>query len=66
MSDDVGQLLSPGAITRVGQGLPRRDEPPPRKRRPPDAPRPQSDPVSPEDTPNEEPRLVGSRLNVRA
>lgn len=66
MSDDIGQLLSPGSVTRVGQGLPRRDQqqPPPRKRRPPDSPPPKQPGEPP--LADEEPRTVGSRLNVHA
>ncbi len=65
MADDVTQLLSPGAISGVSHSLPRRDQPPPRQRR--QAPRPAVPPNEDEANPPEnEPRTVGSRLNVLA
>ncbi len=68
MADDISELFSPGAVTKVGQGLPRRDErQPARQRRAPQrakAASPLDDDIA--SPPGDEPRLIGSHLDVRA
>jgi len=66
MADDISELMSPGAISRVTRDLPARDQAESRSRRRPPRPAPvKSADAEPDAPPDGEP-TVGSRLNVRA
>jgi hypothetical protein len=65
MAEDIPGLMSSTAVGRVGSDLPRRDHQPPARQRP-QPPRRTAAPREMEESDGDEPRVVGSHLNVRA
>ena len=66
MADELSELFSPSAISRVSRDTPRQEQPP-QRRRPPRKPAPvpvEEEAAAPADP--DEPARIGSRLNVRA